>query len=124
MYVNYGDKNFFERGRLVDNEKSEFEYYILCCEPYPNEEDLFQFGDCVVDLRDSWIDKEGVMNYLGMDQENFDPLQFALGCLDYYSWDNFGAISYSYDWTHMNKESVCEILKHKMIAADNLEIVW
>ena len=31
MYVNYGDKDFFEHGRLVDAEHEDNIYDILCC---------------------------------------------------------------------------------------------
>ena len=40
MYVNYGDKDFFEHGRLVDAEHEDNIYDILCCNPYPDEPGL------------------------------------------------------------------------------------
>ena len=54
MYVNYGDKDFFEHGRLVDAEHEDNIYDILCCNPYPDEPGLFQFGHCKVDITDTW----------------------------------------------------------------------
>lgn len=81
-----------------------------------------------VDLDDfkesGWGDRKVVMDYLGMTEETYDPVQFAIGCTEYFSWDNFGAASYAYDWQRIDKRSICEILKHRLIASDNLDIVW
>lgn len=128
MYVNYGDRDFFENGILVDSEHSDTCFRMLLCRPYPDQEDLYQFGDVEVDLDDfkdnGWGDRKAVMDFLGMTEETFDPVQFAIGCTEYHSWDNFGAISYAYDWQRMDKKSICEILKYRQIASDNLDIVW
>lgn len=90
MYINYGDKNFFEYGRLVDTEHEENICDLLCCNPYTDEPDLFQFGYCRVDATDTWIDRKAVMDFIGMAEEDYDLTQFAFGCVDYYLWDNFG----------------------------------
>ena len=124
MYVNYGDKDFFERGILVDAEHSDTEFPILYCMPYPDEEDLFQFGDCRVDITDSWIKKQDVMNYIGMKETKFDPVLFAIGCIEYYGAENFGASSYAYDWRQMKRRDIEEMLKYRLIASDNLDITW
>lgn len=124
MYLNYGDVNFFEHGILVDTEHSDTEFPILYCMPYPDEEDLYQFGDCQVDITDSWIDKQAILNYIGMKETEFDPVLFAIGCIEYYGAVNFGADSYCYDWLHMQRKDIEEILKYRMIASDNLEITW
>ena len=124
MYINYGDKDFFEYGRLVDAEHEEDICDILCCNPYLDEPDKFQFGHCRVDVTDTWIDRKAVMAFIGMSEETYDPIQFALGCVDYYSWDNFGVADYgcSYDWRNMDRASIRNILKGYLIAYDNLEI--
>lgn len=124
MYMNYGDKDFFEHGILVDAEHSDTEFPILHCMPYPGEEDLFQFGDCRVDITDSWIEKQAVMDYIGMKKAEFDPVQFAIGCIMYYGAENFGALSYAYDWRQMKRRDIEEILKYRIIASDNLDITW
>lgn len=124
MYINYGDKNFFEYGRLVDSEHSDTVLQVICCNPYPDEEDKYQFAECEVDINDMWIDKEAVMSYIGMTEETFNPIQYAIGCIDYYGAENFGALSYAYDWTNMKKADICEILKYRLIANDNLDIEW
>lgn len=69
MYVNYGDKDFFEHGRLIDAEHEDNVYDILCCNPYTDEPDLFQFGHCRVDVTDAWIDRKAVMAFIGMPEE-------------------------------------------------------
>lgn len=118
MYINYGDKNFFERGILVDNNHSDTEFDILVCNPYDGEEDLYQFGDCSVDITASWINKQAVMDFLGMDSDAFNPIEYAIGCIDYYGMVNFGACNYMYDYAHMGKEDIKEILKYRLIATD------
>ena len=124
MYINYGDKDFFERGRLVDSEHSDSVIDVLVCNPYDDEEDLYQFGDCSVDVTDSWIDKQAVMDFLGMNFETFNPVEYAIGCIDFYGMENFGAGSYAYDYARMTREDISDILKYRLIATDNLDIVW
>lgn len=128
MYRNYGDRDFFEHGVLVDTEHSDTCFPMLLCRPYPDAEDLYQFGEVEVDLNDfkddGWGDRKAIMDFLGMTEETYDPVRFAIGCTEYHSWDNFGAISYAYDWQHMDKKSICEILKCREIASDHLDIVW
>jgi len=123
MYVNHGNKDFFEHGRLVDAEHEENVIHILCCEPYQDEEDKFQFGECTVDVTDSWINRKSVMRFIGMSEEAYDPVEFALGCVDYYSWDNFGAMDYgcSYNWQDVDRETIIKELKRYMIACDGLD---
>ena len=124
MFINYGDRNFFEYGILVDSEHSDTEFQILYCRPYDDEEDKYLFAECTVDITDSWIDKKAVMSFAGMKEENFDPIRFAIDCIEYYGVENFGANSYVYDYRNMNEESIKEILKHRLIANDNLDITW
>lgn len=52
MYRNYGDRDFFEHGVLVDTEHSDTCFPMLLCRPYPDAEDLYQFGEVEVDLND------------------------------------------------------------------------
>ena len=106
MYRNYGDRNFYEYGVLVDESASTGSVFdMLLCRPYADREDLYQFARVSVDISDNWIDKAAVMSYAGMCEEDFDPLHFAIACTDYYSWDNFGA-DYSRDWQHMTRADV------------------
>ena len=120
MYENYGDVNFFEHGILVDSEHTDTEYNMLRCEPYSDAEDLYQFAHLCVDVSDSWLDRDAVMSYAGM--EEFDPLQFAIACTDYYPWDNFGASYYMVfrDWQRMNKKDILLELSIYPISFENL----
>lgn len=121
MYINYGDVNFFENGILVDAEHSDTEIKILYCRPYDDEEDKFLFADCTVDITDSWINKKSVMDCLGMTEETFDFIQFAIGCVEYYGVENFSS---PYDGYQFTRKEIEERLKYYMIASDNLEITW
>ena len=114
MYRNYGDVDFFQYGVLVDDEHNENEYEMLLCRPYDDEEDLYCFGHVTVDITDSWIDKQSVMSYIGMTKETFDPLQFAIGCVEFYSWENFGIIDYSakHCWYKQTRQDIDEQLRH------------
>lgn len=124
MYINYGDKNFFEHGVLIDNEHSNTVFDMLLCEPYFDTEDLYEFAHVQVDISDDWINIKAVKDYIGMTDETFNPIQFAIGCIEYYSWDNFGADGYgvAYDWRHMTKDQIYKELKGYLIANDNLDI--
>lgn len=115
MYKNYGDKNFLESGRLMEPGHDGNTFSFLYCEPYQDSKDMYLFGDGTVDISDSWIDRDAVMSFIGMTQETFDPVVFALGCLDYYSLENFGVEHYAYDWRHMNRDEILKILKYRDI---------
>ena len=87
MYRNYGDVNFFEHGLLVahDETKDKNGFYILHCEPL-DYEDEYYFGDVYVDITDSWIDKEAVMDFADITslETEEDEIQYAIACYDYY----------------------------------------
>lgn len=121
MYINYGDVNFFEYGCLVDSEHSDTEIKILYCRPYDDEEDLYLFADCEVCIDDSWINRKDVMDFIGMTEETFDAVQFAIGCVEYYSVEDFTS---SYDDCRKTRKEIEEELKYYMIASDNLNITW
>lgn len=124
MYRNYADKDFFKYGCMVDDEHGDTVFDLLLCRPCDGEEDLYQFGDCEVDISDDWIDRKAVMDSMGMTEETFDPVWYAIGCTGYYAWDNFGAASCSYDWMYMTREKICEILKNRTISPENLDMTW
>lgn len=126
MYINYGDKNFLEYGVLVDSEHSDTEFDLIRATPYSDVEDLWQFARLHVDITDPWIDKKAVMDYIGMTNEEFDPIQYAIGCTDYYGWENFGADDYGvfYDWRRVDKDTIFENLNREIIACDNLDMPW
>lgn len=90
-YENYGDVNPLEHGGIWVKRESKNEYEILKNNPETNT-----LYDLLVDITDSWIEKDSVMSFIGMTEENFNPLQFAIGCTDYYSPENFGN-TYKYE---------------------------
>jgi len=125
MFKNYGDINFFEYGVLIDDEHNENEYRVLYCRPFcetdDNGNDLYYFADCTVNITDSWIDKNAVMNYAGMTPETFDPVLFAVNCISYYGAENFAS---PYDGYTFTRAEICEKLKYYLIANDRLNIEW
>lgn len=121
MYTNYGDKNFFEYGVLVDSEHSDTSVDIIWCMPYCDEEDAFQFAECQVDTTDSWLEKDAVMSFIGMTTDTFDLVQFAIGCIEYYGIENFSS---PYDGYKHDRQYIENILKNRLIASDNLNITW
>lgn len=120
MYINYGDKNFFEYGCLVDFEHSDTDIKVLYCMPFA-EEDMYLFADCEVNTEDSWINRKSVMDYVGMTEETFDVIQFAIGCIDYYGVENFSS---PYDGYQFTRKEIEKKLKYYLIASDNLDITW
>lgn len=127
-YVNYGDVNFLEWGGcLVDSDHSDTEFRIIYLRPYDDEKDMYQCAEVYVDITDSWIDRKRVMDFCGMTEETFNPIWFAIDCINYYGAENFGADGcwmYKYDWMHMTKEEVKDVLRHRVIATDNINIEW
>ena len=121
MYVNYGDVDFFEYGLLIDTDHKGNEIDILYCRPYCDEENLFQFADCSVDITDNWIDKKRVMEYIGMNEDTFEPIWFAQGCIEYYGVENFSS---PYDGYNFTREEIEKKLKYYLICSDNLNITW
>ena len=121
MYQNYGDVNFFEYGVLIDDTHTDSEFDMLRCMPYSDEEDLFMFAPLHIDLNDGWMEIEEVMDYAGI--EEFDPVEYAIACTDYYSWDNFISMGYylPYDWQRMTRKEIIEELKGYNISFDNLK---
>lgn len=126
MYINYGDRNFFENGILVDDEHEENGIRMLRCLPYSDEEDKFQFARLFVDVTDQWINKKAVCDFAGLPETGYDPVDFAIACTDFYPWENFGAGDFgiSYNWMDVNKAALCKELKGYLIASDNLDIEW
>jgi hypothetical protein len=127
-YVNYGDYNFLDYGGcLVDSDHSDTEFRVLYLRPYDDEEDFYQCAELYVDIEDKWINKKSVMSFIGMTEENFDPIWYAIGCIDYYGPENFGADGswgYQKDWENMTREEVKDALRHRCIATDNINIEW
>ena len=127
MYKNYGDRDFFEYGMLVDDEHSDTEFSILFCSPLYDEnedgEELFMFADCFVDIEDSWIDKDAVKSYGCFDEYDDDNrnIMFAIDCISYYGAEEFSS---PYDGYMFTRKEIEDRLKRYLISSDNLEITW
>lgn len=116
-YENYGDRNFFEYGRLVMKNREDpenKEYNIIFCDRVfdtPGDEPLYNAGVVTVDINDSWIDHETVQRFAGVSKEDIDsnPVLYALDVLSYYGPEEFqvhGLESYYSDWKNRTKEQV------------------
>ena len=120
MFRNYGDVDFFENGFLVDEDHAETGYQILWCRPFDDEDDLYFFADCFVDLTDDWIDREAVENFCGYSVYDND-IRFAGACIDFYGPESFSA---PYDGFAFSKDEIKQKLRRYFIASDNLNIEW
>jgi hypothetical protein len=122
MYINYGDKNFFEHGILVDSEHSDTLIDMLVCEPYPDEENKYMFARIQVDTEAEWLNKDELRRFTGMDLT--DPVELAIAAYSYYGPEEFGAMDYgvTYDYRDMDKESIRKELRNYLIAHDKLEL--
>ena len=114
MFVNYGDVDFFEYGVLVESDSTDTEVHIIYCVPSSDEENMFFFANCIVDTDDDWIEREDVMKFNGMNSEEFDPIRFAIGCIEYYGAENFSS---PYDGYTFNREEIEEML-------ENMGVTW
>lgn len=120
MYKNYGDKNFLEYGILVEEEKENEIYNMIICRPYSDVENKYIYGLCYVDITDSWIEKNEVMDYIGMSEENFEPIQFAIGCIEYYGLENFGLFFNDYTKGYTKEEIIEDMEEIKSYIDDEI----
>ena len=101
MYINRGDVNFFEYGRLIEDEGNGV-YSVIVCDPFYDEEDSYAFSSVEVDVNDSWINKEAVERFSG---EARDEMDYVLNILSYYGPQEFGNSEQA-----LNQEEVIKIL--------------
>ena len=89
MYINRGDVNFFEYGRLVED-LGDNVFSIISCDPmYDENEGKYLFSICEVDTHDNWIDHQAVRSFAGTDSDS-DAMDYALDILSYYGSQEFG----------------------------------
>lgn len=124
MYKNYGDRNFFEHSVLVDSDHSDSVFDIIRCEPYCDEENKYCCAALTVDIEDDWINRKAIMDFLGMDEKHFDPIEFAIGCTDYYDWGNFGAYDFDprFNYQQMDRDDCLKVLDGNLIDYTDLEV--
>jgi hypothetical protein len=63
---------------------------------YHGHDGIIRVSNLHVDTTDEWIDREAVMNYVGIDANDYDVEWFAMDCTDYYAPENFGD-TYQFD---------------------------
>lgn len=92
-WSNFGDANPVEHGGIFVKQDSDNSnaFYIIKNQPIDGEENKQYLFDLYVDTSDDWIEKESVMDYLGMTEEKFDIIQYAIGITEYYNYLNFGS---------------------------------
>ena len=88
-YMNLGDVDFFEHGRLVREDSIPGGYFVLYCEPDSEQEDNYLFGRCYIDVTDSWL-AERVPRM--QDESNEE---YAVRCID-----ELGAYEFGYDFPY------------------------
>lgn len=87
MWTNYGDVNPLEHGGLwIDYDKDEC-YRVISLGIF---DDSYLFGECYVDLSDSWINWEDVLDFVGCDTF-LPPEQAVVAVISYYPIVNFGS---------------------------------
>jgi hypothetical protein len=106
----YGDVNPLIYGGTWVKKESDTNYRVV--KFYPNEGEYNQeiFGEIqnlYVDISSNWIEKDEVMSYIDMSENNFNPELYAIACTDYYSVLNFGD---EYDLKKLNEEEVLKTL--------------
>ena len=103
MYLNYGDINFANNGRLVE-QVGKHQFNIVTCEHMKNGK--FLVCECFVDTKDSMVDMDDVYAFAGI--EDYSPIDFAVGCIDYYGPEAFCNYRHRYELT---ADEVKELLK-------------
>ena len=122
MYKNFGDRNFFEYGILLDNDHSDTQFPILVCSPIYEEDEngnqLYLFADCFVDVEDEWMDSESVESCCGSWNCNE---HYAIACINYYGTHEFSDCINSGIFT---AEEIVEKLRKYFIDYSDLVLAW
>ena len=88
-YMNLGDVDFFEHGRLVQEDSIPDGYFVLYCEPNCDHEDNYLFGRCYVDVTDNWL----LERIPRLQYESGE--EYAVRCID-----ELGAYEFGYDFPY------------------------
>lgn len=92
-WENFGDVNPLKHGGIFikrDTEINPETCFYIVKNVYDCDGEKHIIYDLYVDITDSWIEKQDVMEFIGMTENDFDSIQYAIGCTDYYSMENFG----------------------------------
>lgn len=110
MYYNFGDKNYLSYGRFIEP-AGKHVFNVLTCDEVNGK---YKVCDCYIDTKDKMIDADDVYCYINLDE--YSPLDFAVGCIDYYGPEAFS--NFKNRWL-MTKEEAVKFLNSKNI--ENLE---
>ncbi len=100
-YENYGDVNPTEQGGIWVKKEGKSEFSII-----KNDPERMEYYILEVNITDDWIEREKVKNFIGMKDNEFDEVWFAIGCTDYYNYLNFGE-----KYEYRDEEELKEILE-------------
>lgn len=112
-WENFGDVNPIEHGGIFvkkDIEINSDTCYYIVKNVYDEDGEKHILYDLYIDISDDWIEKESVMDYIGMTKENFDPIFYAIGCTEYYNYLEFQG-----DRTECNEEELKRELSKRNI---------
>ena len=86
IYMNYGDRNFFEGGLyIMDCGDGDYEF-IKCDFANDSDGDTYLFSEGMIDPTDSWIDIDAVSNMAGAGE--LERAELARAIIDYYGPEN------------------------------------
>lgn len=131
IFANYGDKNFLEYGTAVEvyiNDQlaivdTDDEIRILYCRPF-DDDDVYLFADCTVNINDTWIDKKAIMEFSGLDKISTvnEQIQFAIACIEYYGVDNFSSPygGYKHDCNYIKEYFRYHVINEKDFTLDDI----
>ncbi len=124
-WINYGDKNFWELGRMVkldELDKNGEIFNILWSQdaPAPASDEIETpviVARVYVDITDDWIDKEAVLSYGGMTESELNTIEgrasYACDCISYYGIHEFQPVFPNgvmggtvFDWVVDKKDAI------------------
>lgn len=93
-WENFGDVNFLDGGCVLQYDPSygNFTYHIIKCDfvwDMGDDPAHYQISDVILDIDDSWIDKEAVERYADCNRDT-EPEWFATAVVSYYGAENCG----------------------------------
>jgi len=109
-WANYGDLNPEHGSVFLKKEGDDFRI-IKTVEVFDtiDPEKCLVIEDVLIDISDSWIEKDQVLSFIGGDETTPDEV-FAVACLDYYGPENFGG-DYITDWSQVNFMTLEELIE-------------
>lgn len=118
VYLNYGDVNFADYGRLVaEDPVYKGYYYVICCDPvYDTDEPTWHITQDGIDLYDDWFDIDNIKKWAGEEVVD-DPYLRAMCVVEYY-----GSQASSPDSNFMVNSAEGERFLNSLIVVD--KVYW